>query len=283
MQLSFVNNTHVTQIRHDLVAPFASRRSLALLVTLAGLAGLVGPFGTFDAYPTVLRFLYWSAVASLTAAVGHASASGLERFLRQRQVPAPLELAAIALLAALPVSLVVALVSLAFGFNPFHHDLPVLYLQCAAVMGAIVTVFHLAEPPVSSAQQQNSGDTPVVLRRLPPAKRGRLMRLSAQDHYVEVVTDKGRELIALRFRDAIKETEPESGIQCHRSHWVALHTVTGRARQNGRAGLTLSGGDFIPIGRSFDPAVKAALSNPDGSTSARANRKRTSFSGTGTV
>jgi len=268
VQLSFVNNTHIAHFRRDLLAPFASRRSVALLVTLAGLAGLVGPFGTFDAYPTALRFLYWGMVASFTAAVGHAFASGLERVLRQRHLPIAVELAAIAALSALPITLVVALVSLVFGFNPFHHDLPLLYLQCAAVMGGIVTVFHLAEPPVSSAQPENAVGMPALLRRLPPARRGRLLRLSAQDHYVEVVTDLGEDLIALRFRDAIAEAAPEPGIQCHRSHWVAVHAIAGRARQEGRSGLKLTNGAFVPIGRTYSPAVKAVLNGQDGSATA---------------
>lgn len=275
MQLSFVNYTHVTQFTRDLLAPFASRRSVVLLVTLAGLAGLIGPFGTFDAYPATLRFLYWGAIASLTAAVGHASASGLERALRQKHVPISLELVVITVLTALPVSLVVALVSLAFGFNPFHHDLPLLYLQCVAVMGAIVTVFHLAEPAASQAQPEKPAGTPAILRRLPPARRGRLLRLSAQDHYVEVITDMGQDLIAMRFRDAIAEAAPEPGVQCHRSHWVALHAVAGRARHEGRAGLRLTRGAFVPIGRTYGPAVKKALNDMEGPPSAHRRSQET--------
>jgi len=260
---SFVNNMHFVHFRRDLVAPFASRRSVGLLVTLAGLAGVTGPFGTFDAYPAVVRYLYWLAVVTSTAAVGHASVAGFERILRQYELPSPLELAAIAGLSALPVCLVVALVSLAFGFKPFDDALPKLYLQCVAVMGGIVVVFHLCEAQAPEVETAEMDRVPALLRRLPPAKRGRLLRLSAQDHYVEVITDRGHTLIAMRFRDAIAEAAAEPGLQCHRSHWVARHAISEAGRQDNRCGLKLACGTFIPVGRTFRPAVKIALGRAD--------------------
>jgi len=259
MQHGFVNDVPLARFWRDLVAPFASRRNTVLVLTLAGLAGVIGPFGTFDAYPPATRFLYWLSIVATTAAVGPAPAAGLETVLEQRRVHVPLALAAVALVTAGPLCLVVALVNLAFGVNPFPDALPILYLQCAAVMGALVVLFHLAETTSAPERGQKASAAPAVLNHLPPAKRGRLLRLAAQDHYVVVVTEKGQALIAMRLRDAIADTSPEPGVQCHRSHWVALHAVEGRARREGRSGLRLSCGTFVPVGRTFEPDVKAAL------------------------
>jgi len=263
VQQSFANNTIVRQTMRDLGAPFLSRQSGILLVTLAVLAGLIGPFGTYDAFAPELRFLYWTAIIAATSGVGHAATSALERVLRGWRVPLCLEITAIALLAAVPVCLVVAAVSLTFGFNAFPAHLPVLYLQCVAVLACVAILFHLAEPRSLPEETQPSVAAPAVLRLLPADKRGRLLQLNAQDHYVEVVTDKGRTLLPMRFRDAIAKTQPEAGLQCHRSHWVALHTVCGRTRREGRSGLLLSCGSFIPIGRTFSASVKQALENAE--------------------
>lgn len=264
MQQSFANDIAGRRVLRDLSAPFLSRESLLLLATLACLAGVIGPFGTYDQFPTGLRLLYWAAIVVGTAGIGHAAASGLERSLRRRGVPFWFELTAIALVASVPVCLVVALVSLAFGFNPFSAHLPVLYLQCVAVLGCTALLFQLATPyasPVVPVRSVHCTALPPLLSRLPVAKRGRLLRLSAQDHFVEVVTENGTSLIALRFRDAIAEASPEPGLQCHRSHWVALHAVSGRSRQNKRSGLAMTCGAFVPIGRTFSNSVTQALKN----------------------
>jgi len=88
------------------------------------------------------------------------------------------------------------------------------------------------------------------------ARRGRLIRLAAQDHYVEVVTARGRTLVAMRFRDAMAEAAPEPGLQVHRSHWVALNAVAGRCRDGERSGILLSDESVVPIGRTFRSAVR---------------------------
>ena len=266
MQQSFANDTVFRQLVQDLRAPFCSSRTVLLLATLAGLAGLVGPFGTYDAFPAGLRLLYWAAIIAGTAGIGHAATSALERALRGRGAPLFLELTVIAFLAAVPVCLVVALVTLAFGFNPLPGHLLELYLQCAAVLAGIALLFHLTAPPplaAGAAAREARTATPALLRRLPAHKRGRLVQIRAQDHYVEVVTENGRALIAMRFRDAIAETAPETGLQCHRSHWVARHAVARRGRQDSRSGLWLTCGSFVPVGRTFSTAVKQALDTPN--------------------
>ncbi|MCB1397271.1 MAG: LytTR family transcriptional regulator, partial [Rhodobacteraceae bacterium] len=82
--------------------------------------------------------------------------------------------------------------------------------------------------------------------------------LSVQDHYVEVVTTRGRELLLMRLSDAIAETEGCAGLQVHRSHWVALDQVQAAHRDGARAVLTLSDGREIPVSRTYVPAAKEA-------------------------
>jgi len=95
-------------------------------------------------------------------------------------------------------------------------------------------------------------------RRLPLEKRGCLIRLEAQDHYLNVVTKAGSALLLMRLQDAVEALAGLQGLQVHRSHWVALSAVAAHRRDKGRDFLVLTNGDEVPISRSFRPDVKAA-------------------------
>ena len=96
-----------------------------------------------------------------------------------------------------------------------------------------------------------------LLARLPAPKRGELHHLRMQDHYIEVHTDKGMEMVLLRFRDALREVEDIEGMQVHRSHWVARAAVDAVERRDGRITLRLVNGNRVPVSRSFVPALRA--------------------------
>jgi DNA-binding LytR/AlgR family response regulator len=125
---------------------------------------------------------------------------------------------------------------------------------------AVAGLAHLAAAPRAAAAPGSAAPPPEppILRRLPPARRGALLRLSMQDHYVEIVTDRGAGLALMRLSDAIAETAPEPGRQVHRSHWVAARAVAGARREGGRPLLRLRDGAEIPVSRSRAPALREA-------------------------
>ena len=96
-----------------------------------------------------------------------------------------------------------------------------------------------------------------LLARLSERSRGELLHLRMQDHYVEVHTAAGRELLLLRFRDALREVESVNGLQVHRSHWVARKAVAGVERRGGRIALRLVNGSRVPVSRSFAPELRS--------------------------
>lgn len=253
MPESYVNDPLAMHLKREVAALFGSVQNLALLALVAFLAGLSGPFGTYEALSPLERHLCWALVVIGTAAAGHVTGTAVELVLRRRAWPTFPRLLAASVLTALPVFAVVVLVLVGFGFGPDGNDLVVLYTQCTAVVGGVTFLMFLAAP---SADQIELSTTPKLLKRLPHAKRGRLIRLAAQDHYVEVVTTGGSALVSMRFRDAIAEATPEPGAQVHRSHWVALHAVADRCRVNDRIGLRLCDDSSIPIGRKFKSAAR---------------------------
>ena len=86
-----------------------------------------------------------------------------------------------------------------------------------------------------------------------PDRRAALVRLEVQDHYVLIVTARGRDLVLMRLADAVRETAPVDGMQVHRSHWVArdgVAALTREAGKNGRLVIETTDGATVPVSRS---------------------------------
>lgn len=102
----------------------------------------------------------------------------------------------------------------------------------------------LAEPPPAS-----------FLDRL-PAQLGRdVVYLKVSGHYIEVVTTHGSGVILQRLMDAVRELG-SSGMQIHRSYWVAHHHVRYVVRRDRRTLLHLTGDYEVPVSRTFLPEVR---------------------------
>ena len=88
---------------------------------------------------------------------------------------------------------------------------------------------------------------PAFLERFDPPVTGSLLAVQAQEHYVRVITSDGAPCTLYRFGDAPRELEGLSGLQVHRSFWVADAGVA--ALKNGRRGLriVLRNGEQVPV------------------------------------
>ena len=116
----------------------------------------------------------------------------------------------------------------------------------------------IARQSAQSAPAPMQAVQPTILDRIPLDKRGPLVALSVEDHYVRVQTVKGEELILMRLSDAIKEVGMILGAKVHRSHWVAFEHVTAARREADRAILTLTTGRDIPVSRANLAKIKEA-------------------------
>ena len=67
----------------------------------------------------------------------------------------------------------------------------------------LITLGPTPQTPQSTAPIETANSAPRLLTRLPYEKRGTLLSLSALDHYTEVVTTTGKELVLIRLADAI--------------------------------------------------------------------------------
>lgn len=217
------------------------------------LCTIAGPFGTHAVFEVLPRFLYWAGVTAVSVL-----GSVLCMRLSERRSPWS-KLAVWGGFTLLLAGALHLLNSLLFsnwvGLDQFVHLLGNIAVTVGVVHGAIALAQHV----FSTGEDEKDADPQIVfMRRLPIEKRAPLIRLEAQDHYLNVVTQAGSALILMRLQDAVDALAGTQGLQVHRSHWVAQTAVAAHRRDRGRDFLVLSNGDEIPVSRSFRTRVQEA-------------------------
>ena len=232
-----------------------------------------GPFGTFNRLPFHARLGYWLSIHAF-AFVSAIFCSVFINLVLARHVASLLvRLVIAALVAALPIALAVtALTSLFLGAGFTLADYAGNLVNALPVSVAIGLIVHFAlegtDPDTSTVEDAVAPSTiadaapprldrPKLLDRIPLAKRGMLIRLEVEDHYVRAVTDKGSEMLLMRLADAISEAG--DGRQVHRSHWVSVAGVRVLEREpgkNGRLFLLSVDGARVPVSRSHAAAIQ---------------------------
>lgn len=212
--------------------------------------GLSGPFETFTHLPTLPRLLYWTLIVISTYVIGSAVSHVAAQLTAKFSIVFQITL--ITLACGIGVTAYLAVVNyLLFGFRvAFDTSLFVQFTIVTVICAVVIIGGYLASESEAAAQP------PAILSRLPLEKRGALVSISATDHYVEVTTNKGREMLLMRLRDAIGETGNIDGLQVHRSHWIAIDHVKAARRDRDRAVLTMSDDVEIPVSRSYMPAIR---------------------------
>jgi len=248
------------------------------LVTVALLVYL-GAFGTWASLAIFDRLLFWTTTVGANWLVAYIVFSVTIQSFIVRKWPTWLALVLAAVVTALPGTGAVWLpLAIYLNYQPSDiYEVIELYIQVFVlhlIIGSLV--YHLIERTLRRREVAREADTPepsarrertdaepeaapevALLARLPEHSRAELLHLRMQDHYVEVHTVAGSELLLLRFRDALREVEDVNGLQVHRSHWVARNAVAGvERRRGGRVILRLVNGARVPVSRSFAPALK---------------------------
>ena len=226
---------------------------LALWSLLTLLCAVTGPFGTHDVMGLGARAAYWGVVVA---------GSILGSVIVSQMAPRSIMFEVVLWLAfSLAIALGVHLLNLVlFPSDATSSGMLYLFGVVAAVVVVVNGMLFLARKTLVPATSDAVAPDPTLrfLRRLPLEQRGPLVRIEAQDHYLNVVTTKGSALILLRLSEAIEELEGAKGLQTHRSHWVALDAVTSHKRSEGRDSLILSDGAEVPVARTRRQEAKEA-------------------------
>ena len=251
----------------ELQRNFFAPRFWVMIIATSLLLGLIGPFGTYDSLPLPGRFAYWTAIVLATYFASGATVFLLVRLVWPRSNRHTLHYMVAGAVSGVPIAAVVSVINAAvFGTGPGKGIAFLPLLGYSAVIGAVVSTliavfteqFERLAMASATPVDQALAKHPRIVERLPPGERGALSHMSMQDHYVEVRTARGGGLVLMRFADAIAETAGTTGLQIHRSHWVALDAVEKGMRCEGKLYLRLADGTELPVSRSFQPAVREA-------------------------
>ncbi|UYV36547.1 LytTR family transcriptional regulator [Rhodobacteraceae bacterium D3-12] len=222
-------------------------------ITVAFLT-VLGPFGTSD-LPALMRAAYWSLSIGLGWALILGLIVGLRRmpyFATRPPILRPLTAIGLAFLPIVAIAIQVDRL-----FHPDDTGVPLLLMLLnvgalfVLICGVLLARIRPRLEPPAPLPARNA-----FLDRLPPTLGTALISLTSQDHYVEVTTAKGRELIHMRLADALEELADYPGRQIHRSHWISAHAFTGTSRDNGRLVAHLLDGRTLPVSRSFAADVR---------------------------
>ena len=236
------------------------------LATAAGT--LAGPFGTFEALGWGPRALYWGGVAAVAIVLSLALHALHRGPLGRTGTAGGLALdVAYALVLGAGVHALNSRLFAGWGGWGDYLWLVGVILAMALGIEALRWLFNgtdrPADDPGGTEATEPAQGSAALMRRLPLERRGALLRIEAQDHYLRVVTDRGAEMLLMRMADAEAMLGAE-GLRVHRSHWVALAAVEALRRDGGRWRLVMADGAEVPVSRGYRSQVAAAGLTPAG-------------------
>ncbi|WP_406649852.1 LytTR family DNA-binding domain-containing protein [Aliisedimentitalea scapharcae] len=136
--------------------------------------------------------------------------------------------------------------------------------MCLAVSLVVTLILRYAALPKAAEQLRKPSDSeeagpPLnsLIPSIPPSLGNDIIRMHAQDHYVQIVTTKGSSLLTEQFGDCVEKLRKLDGMQCHRSHWICLGHARDVTRKGSSYTCTLSNGDQIPVSRRRYSELKA--------------------------
>ena len=288
---NFVSDTLLQSTLRELRALVIRPRLWLVFALVVGLFVLTGPFGTYErlAFPT--RLGYWLVLHAATWACALITISLFDAALVGKVEPRMKRMLAGAVAASIPVGVAITVINFALLMRPLNLTmfagntliaLPIslgfsllAWLSLSGGGGPAAdetagtgTATPAAGPAAPDPAGANvSATRPALIDRLPVSKRGPLIRLEVQDHYVLAVTARGAELLLMRLGDAIAETGEDAGLQIHRSHWVSDAGVKSLTREGGKAPrlvLTTTDGKSLPVSRSHAASVRARWGGSSG-------------------
>ena len=267
-----VNDGFLQSTYRELRVTLADPRLWIIFAAVVVLFAFTGPFGTFEHLGAAARLGYWLLLQAVAWSICLVCIAGAKTLL-QRRLAAPLPRMFVGALVASPLigAGILATNSLLLGdaytWAGFVEQsltaFPVALLMCVFVWLSLggrpssdvdrrQAANGVAQPPLAETDVEPGAGRPGrLLERLDAGRRAPLLHLAVEDHYVDVVTTRGHDLLLIRFADALAEVGPDEGMQVHRSHWVADRAVERVVSDNGRLTIHLSTGCRVPVSRPY--------------------------------
>lgn len=117
----------------------------------------------------------------------------------------------------------------------------------------------VAPRPAEPEPPEEAAHACAFWERVPPRLGRDLVSVSAELHYLRIVTVAGDALVLHSFGRALPCLEALPGLRIHRSHWVARAHVVAVERAGERVSVRLSSGARLPVSRAYRAALRAAM------------------------
>lgn len=251
------NSLHLTL--REMQTEFFNKQFVIWMAAAVMVLTIAGPFGTLRTFNTLERFAYWLILAPTTFLLASIFSTFTVIYLSKFGITKWVRYGIAGIFAGIPVGISIWIFEF-FLNNLIAPDLEFLasmILKTIPITFAITMIYaSLSKNDVSPITAIKSApSTDQFFNRL-PKKLGRdIISLNAQDHYVEVKTTLGSELILMRMSDAISELTNLEGFQTHRSWWVASKHILDTQLNGGKKHLTLSNETIVPVSRSFEKNI----------------------------
>lgn len=228
--------------------------SMAGFLVISVILAMSEAFGIGEYLSLLPRIAYWLFMSISTFFFASFSATWADVWLKKTNMNFYLQLIIRSCISGLSVSLIALLSFIILaGYGAVTNKVMLeIAVNCLVIAALISGLLSLLSNPKTTDKQAK------LLSRLEPTKRGDLISLSVDGHYVELVTSTGSSKLLMRLGDAIDETNGVDGLQIHRSHWVSMAQIDQVFRQDKRFMLRLSDGRELPISRTYLAAVKLA-------------------------
>ncbi|MGE7206053.1 LytTR family DNA-binding domain-containing protein [Sphingomonas sp. NPDC019816] len=239
---------------------------IALMIGVGLLLAVLGPFGTFGSH-FAYRLIYWITLMLAGYALYKPMMAGSLALAERLHLPDVAGWATAAILASLPMSIIVWWVERpGVPLRWPDADRALLLYGNVLVIGGLASLLlwhgqkrrRVTSAPAAPEPAPPAADPrPALLDRLPPGFGPDIFALEMEDHYLRVHGAYGSELILLRMRDAVQEVAPLVGAQVHRSWWVARDAVREAHREGRGLRLILTGGVEARVSRAMVPVLEA--------------------------
>ena len=237
---------------------FTSRNLWLVLIAVTLLCTFMEPFGS-SVIPMGLSLIYWALICFGTGllSVLFFNVAAIQAYAFKQLVVLSLIFAASAMAM---VSLISLLLLRPVGLYPgFWLLAQYSFFSALLIFTTGLLVWRCSLPLPSQIRAAPQG-RPMLLSKVPElAEASTIWALSAEDHYVRVMSDQGSALLLMRLSDAMEACAETGGLQIHRSHWVALSAITNTLGKGVPRSVRLPNGAELPVSRPYQPVLAAAL------------------------
>jgi hypothetical protein len=268
-------------------SPQRMAQEITAATALGVFLGVIGPFGSFYGGGVELRIAYWTLNIWTGYAIMSVTARLSVRVADEVDVPSWFSLGVGVALGAIPLTLVIHVMSF-FIWPPARRapdPIPNLYVQCLALAEPFTFAYALllgggvipkstragrgAKARRTEASGAEDGAAPVddvaagaqaapFLSRLPGRLGQDLLCLTMEDHYVRAHTALGSDLVLIPLKQALTELADLEGLKVHRSAWVARSAVQETVQRDRSVALRLKNGLLVPVSRTSVARLKEA-------------------------